>query len=106
MTNGHHVKGEMVQHSQGSTSFCQNKKEQGVSGDLIWDIGNFAVNGPLIPGDTVEGFQELGLDGKILWLLDYGVEGRISWETERKGRDVKHLAWCLQCREVSINVGF
>lgn len=76
----------MAQHSQGSTNFCQNKKEQGLSGDLIGDIGNFAVNGPQTPGDAVEGFQELGLDGKVLWSLDCGVEGRVSWKTERKGR--------------------
>lgn len=94
----------MAQHSQGSTSFCQNKKEQGVSGDLIRDIGTFAVNGPRIPGDAVEGFQELGLDGKVLWSLDCGEEGIL--EDRKKGQYAKHLAWCLQCREVSINVGF
>lgn len=64
------------------------------------------MNGPRIPGGAVEGFQELGIDGRALWSLECGEEGGVTWETERKGRGTKHLAWGLQRHELSINVRF
>ena len=54
----------------------------------------------------MEGFQELGIDGRALWSLECWEEGGVTWETERKGRGTKHLAWGLQRHELSINVRF